>query len=136
MNTKKITTLLAVAVAATIVSIGGASAQTGPSPDRAELTQRLESAAQRLNLSDEQRTRAEPIMRASFERRQALVEDARSDGSINMREARSLRTAIQSESERMMRELDGVLTPAQLAELAAIQEEMRTQARAELASRR
>jgi hypothetical protein len=136
MNARKITTLLAVAAAATIVSIGAASAQAGSSPDRAELTQRLEDAAQRLGLSDEQRMRAEPIMRASFERRQALVEDARADGSIGMREARSLRGAIQSETERMMRDLDGVLTPAQLAELHTIQEEMRTQARAELASRR
>ncbi|MBI1198557.1 MAG: hypothetical protein GC203_11900 [Phenylobacterium sp.] len=127
---------MAVAAAATLVSIGGASAQPASPPDRAEVTQRLEGAVERLHLTAEQRTRAEPIMRASFQRRQALVEKARADGSISMREARSLRSALQGETERMMRDLDGVLTPTQLAELNTMEDEMRAQARARLASRR
>lgn len=138
MNTPKFNTMLATVTAVTFFFSSSLNAQpmTASSPDRAEAAEifeaRLEDVVLRLDLNDEQRARSEPVIRDSFQRRQALIEEACADGSLSLRDKRNLRDSMRVEGDSMIRELDGMLTPTQLAELRAIQEEHRAQVRAQM----
>jgi hypothetical protein len=110
----------------------------GVDPERAaQAAARLEEIRGRLNLSEEQRAAAEPILRASFERRAALVQEARAGGDRpGLRELRRLRGELDAISEETDAQLAPILTRAQAAEWSAIQAELREEARERFRERR
>ena len=107
---------------------GQAFAQAAPQgPGRAhaeaQVSRRVSDIAARLELTRAQRELAEPIMRESFQRRAAMMLEAQRDGSISFFENLSLRSRSQSESQRMLAQLDDFLTPQQMNALREIEEE-------------
>jgi hypothetical protein len=103
----------------------------------AQAAARLEEIRDRLNLTEEQRTAAESILRASFEQRAALVKQARAGGDRpNFRELRRLRGELDAIAEETDAQLAPILTPAQASEWAAIQDELRAEARERIREQR
>lgn len=113
-------------------------AGSGVDPERAaQAAARLEEIRARLDLSEEQRAAADPILRASFERRAALVQQARAGGERpGFRELRRLRGELDAIAEETDAELAPILTSEQASEWSAIQAELRDEARERLRARR
>lgn len=94
---------------------------------------RIDALATRLALSDAQREEFEPIMRDSMAKRGAILakygidpEDrAKPVQRPNFRQARAMRSEMQGVQKDLFSSLEGVLTQAQLDQLARLQEEQR-----------
>ena len=133
------TTELACAAVMVIAMLPGADAaarqDTPALPPQAAA--QLEDARTRLALSEEQRTLAEPILRAGIERRVAIMRkygliDAagrRTDERPSLREARKLRGELDDVQDDTIRRLERVLTKTQVEEYKKLQGEMRDAAR-------
>ena len=113
-----------------------AAAQTAPLIDRAALTaqvqERFNEIADRLQLTPEQRTRAERTVRGSLLRRVAALINAHADGSLSNDEKALLRRQFESERRGVRVELSAYLSDAQRAELSRIQAEELTEFQADL----
>lgn len=106
-------------------------------PDRAaELAARLEETAARLQLTDDQREQARPILEDSLMQAAALLQGVRADGRPSFAELRALRGDLQALDDATHAQLSTILTPQQLDELSAIQEERRAELRERLRQQR
>lgn len=93
----------------------------------------LREVATRLALTDQQRTEVEPIVRAGFERRIAILKrygvvDAngqRTGQTPRLRQARKLRGELEDVQKDVVKQLEPILSKTQLEEFRAIQQEAR-----------
>jgi hypothetical protein len=116
---------------------GAAAKQSAPPALPPQATAQLEEARTRLALTEDQRTLAEPILRAGVERRMAMLRkyglvdaDGRRTGQRpSLREARKLRGELDDVRDDTVRRLERVLTTAQIEEYKKLQNEMRDAAR-------
>lgn len=136
--TNKTTLARAVAMAIAMLSGAGAAAQQSAPPALPpQAAAQLEEARSRLALTEEQRTLAEPILRAGVERRMAILrkyglidaDGRRTEQRPSMREARKLRGELDDVRDDTVRRLERVLTKAQVEEYKKLQSEMRDAAR-------
>ena len=112
----------------------------------AALEARLEEAAQRLELTEEQRQQVEPIFEKHFRLQLGVLEEhgidleARAAGRDRSRLGFRKLRALQSDMEKIRKEteqkLAAILSERQMDELHRIQEEQRAESRALLRSRR
>lgn len=106
----------------------------------AEIEQRFEEIRERLNLTDEQRTAMEPILRRSFAERIGILEKygvSRNGGERpGFRQLRAMRKELEAAREQTERELSAVLDRGQMAEYRAIQDENRQAVRDRIRERR
>ena len=120
------------ALIASALGITPALSQPAP-PDREaaaeHMRQNFEEMAARLNLSDQQLPQVQAIMQDSAARRAAVMEEfGVGDGErpeIGLRQMRKLRGEMAPIREETAAQLAEVLTPEQMAEFEAIQEEQR-----------
>jgi hypothetical protein len=106
---------------------------------RAQIEQRLDEMRTRLELTPDQDARLQPILRASFEKRMALLKESgltengqRPDRS-QLRALRDQMTRLRKETEA---QVDTVLDEQQMAEFRKIQDEMRDEFRERAMERR
>jgi hypothetical protein len=124
-------------VVAVLSGAGAAARQAAPPALPPQAAAQLEEARQRLALSEEQRTLAEPILRAGIERRVAIMrkyglvdaDGRRTDERPSLRDARKLRGELEDVRDDTVRRLERVLTKAQVEEYKKLQDEMRDAAR-------
>jgi hypothetical protein len=124
-------------VIALLPGTGGAARQSAPPALPPQAAAQLEEARTRLALSEEQRTLAEPILRAGIERRMAILrkhglvdaDGRRTEQRPSLREARKLRGELDDVRDDTVRRLERVLTKAQVEEYKKLQSEMRDAAR-------
>jgi Spy/CpxP family protein refolding chaperone len=101
----------------------------------AQLEERLSEVRARLELTDDQVARLEPIMAASLDRQFAVLERYGIDptgaggGRPNPRTARQLKREMDAVRSETLAQLEEILTAEQLAEFAAIQEERKREMR-------
>ncbi|MFO7278307.1 MAG: hypothetical protein DIU56_014855 [Pseudomonadota bacterium] len=98
---------------------------------RQALTERLEYARERLQLTDEQAPQVEAILRKSAEKRRAVLEKYRiGESRLSPRQARTLKGELEAIRKDTRAALAKVLTPQQLEEYDRIQSELRAEVRA------
>jgi Spy/CpxP family protein refolding chaperone len=135
--------LLCSLMMAVAVTAPGASAE--PSGEHQQLIEaQVAEVAARLELTDAQRAQVEPIILSSLEQQMAVLEshgidpEAALGGSMqrpNPRKALALRRDLDEVRAGTRDELAAVLSDAQLAELAEIQDERRAEMRARMQGR-
>jgi hypothetical protein len=100
---------------------------------RAQIEQRLGEIRARLELTPEQADLLQPILKESFEKRLALLDEhgvSREGGQRpNRRQLRALRDDLKKLRAETDARVDAVLDDRQMAEFEKIQEEMRDQMR-------
>ena len=109
-----------------------------------ELRRRLEEARTRLDLTDEQVERVNPILRAGFEALQGVLQEHGVDlrdgaGGLNglgFRQLRRLQRDLNAAREQTLEDLDAVLTDEQLETYQEMQEENQQAMRERLRQRR
>lgn len=105
-----------------------------------QIAQRLEETRQRLNLTEEQRAALEPVLRASFEKRAAILNKygvSRDGGNrLKYREARAMQGELETVRNQTEKEVAKILDSRQMAEFLKIQEENRQAMRERIRSRR
>ncbi|MBI1239958.1 MAG: hypothetical protein GC199_11525 [Alphaproteobacteria bacterium] len=115
------------------VFLGGLSASFAAQPDpdamRARIEQQWQDMVQRLQLSDEQIAAAKPIVEEHTQARMTILSDFRAGLAPGQKPSRgtlmTLRDQMQASRAAMRADLAPILTPEQLAELDAIQDERR-----------
>lgn len=133
-----------VAIAMTIAAMGTATAQTREQQvseqQRAQIEQQLAEIRARLNLTAEQESQLQPILRASFEKRIAALEAYGLSRDGGQRPSRQQLRALRGEMTRIREateaQVGAVLDAGQMAEFRKIQDEMREQMRARIKERR
>ncbi|WP_129648135.1 hypothetical protein [Peristeroidobacter agariperforans] len=133
-----------VAAFAAIVAAGAVGAQQREralsEEQRAQMEARLEEVRTRLDLSAEQQAQLQPILRASFEKRLALLDayGLNRDGGQrpSFQQMRALRGEMTELREATERQVAAVLDERQMAEFRKIQDEMREQLQARFKERR
>ena len=136
--------LASVAVWLTVVAAGAAGQgqeQTPPMSDG--VRKHLEEARARLKLTDEQRAKAEPIVRAGIEKRLAILKQhglvdengQRTGHKPRPRALRGIRNELQDVQKGVTTQLSAILTPEQMAEYKKMQEELRDELRDRARSR-
>ena len=106
---------------------------------RAQIEQRLDEIRTRLELTPEQEAKLQPILRASFEKRMALLKDSglTEDGQRpDRRQMRALRDEMNRLRKDTEAQVDTVLDERQMAEFRQVQDEMREQVRERVKERR
>lgn len=132
-----------IAVAA-IVAAGPAGAQAQQrqltEEQRAQIEARLAEVRKRLDLSAEQEAKLEPILRASFAERLALLDSygLSRDGAErpSLRQMQALGGEMADIRKATEKQVAAVLDPRQMAEFRKIQDEMREQIRARIRERK
>ncbi|HEY5754401.1 MAG TPA: hypothetical protein VIU34_01200 [Steroidobacter sp.] len=132
------------AMAAVIVAGNTATAQTRErqlsEQQRAQIEERLSAVRARLDLTAEQEAQLQPILRASFEKRIALLNAAgvsRDGGSQpSLQQMRALRGEMAELAAQTEKQVATVLDERQMKEFRKIQDEMREQVRARIRERR
>ena len=127
-----------IAIASVSVIAGPASAVDADAPSSEQIAERFEAAKQRLKLTEEQAPQVEAVLRDSAEKRRAVLEkyDVGGDKKLSFRELRALRSELEPISEQTRASLSSILTPEQLSEFEAMQQEQRAEMRAKLQARR
>jgi hypothetical protein len=124
-------------VLATMVVAGTASPQARErhltEEQRAQVEQRLADVRARLDLTPEQESQLQPILRGSFEKRIALLNAhglTREGGrQPSVRQLRSLREDMDQLRKETESQVDAVLDDRQMSEFRRIQDEMRNEFR-------
>ena len=105
----------------------------------ADFQKQMQETAARLDLSEAQRAELEPILRASFQETERLLEqhgiDHRSGNPPDRRQLLALSRDLRPLREQTDREVEAILSKEQMSEYHDIQEERRAQMRAQLTSR-
>lgn len=121
-------------------------AQQADSDRLAELEARIEQTRKRLNLTDEQIVRIEPILESNFEATMLVLENhgIEFDPDVpreqrerpGFRKMRAISRDLQAVREETAAEMAEVLTDEQMAEYRKIQEERRAELRERIRARR
>lgn len=115
-----------------------AVAQDQPAPEggdrREQLQQRLVDMAERLKLTPEQKERVEPLVKQELERRRDIM--AKYQGQRDLRSRRAMMQDMRSGQEDLDKQLSGILTDDQMAELRKMREENRERMRENIRQRR
>jgi hypothetical protein len=126
---------LAALLVAALMSTASSQARDRPLSEeqRAQIEQRLGEIRARLELTPEQAEQLQPILRESFERRLALLDEhgvSRENGQRpNRRQLRALRDDLKTLKAETDARVDALLDDRQMAEFEKIQKEMRDQMR-------
>ena len=114
-------------------------------PDRvAELEARVEQTRERLNLTDEQVARIEPILESSFEASMLVLENHGIDLSVprdqrerpGFRKMRAIAKDMKAVRQETAEEMAEILSDEQMEEYRKIQEERRAELREQIRARR
>lgn len=135
--------LAGVAVWLTMMAAGAAGQEQAP-PMREGARKQLEEAQARLKLTDDQRTKVEPILRAGIERRLAILKQhglvdengQRTGTKPKPRQMRGIRDELQDVQKDVASQLSAVLTPEQMTEYRKLQDEKRDELRERARNRR
>lgn len=110
-------------------------AETSPEfPDAAGQTNWIAKVSEKLGLSDAQKTKVEPILKDSFEKRRAVLRQYQ--GQRSLRALRSLRRELEPIQKQTDSQLKSVLTKPQMKELEKLRAELKKNLRETLRERR
>lgn len=133
---------LALAAIAAAGAITSAEAQERKLTEeqRAQIERHVEEIRARLNLSEEQRVRLEPVLRRSFEQRAEVLQrygvSRDRTERLGFRKARALKSDLDAVRQSSEAEIAAILDERQMIEYRKIQEEMREELRARVRERR
>lgn len=133
---------LALAAIAAAAAITSAEAQERKLTEeqRAQLEQQVEEIRARLNLTEDQRNRLEPVLRRNFEQRAEVLQryGVSKDRSerLGFRKARALKSELEDLRTENDAEIATILDDRQMTEYRKIQEEMREEFRERMRERR
>jgi hypothetical protein len=106
---------------------GTATAEPPPRIDQAalqaEIRERADVMAERLELTPDQSERALPIIRSSLLRRWSALTSAWADGDLDAQEKTRLRNQFEVERRGVVVELDGFLSDQQISQFRRLQAE-------------
>ena len=106
---------------------GTATAEPPPRIDQAalqaEIRERADVMAERLELTPDQSERALPIIRSSLLRRWSALTSAWADGDLDAQEKTRLRNQFEVERRGVVVELDGFLSDQQVSQFRRLQAE-------------
>ena len=130
--------MIAAIFAASTIFVPASAQNIDAEAAQEEIAERIETAKERLNLTDEQIPQVEEILRESAEKRRAVLEkyDLGGGKKLGFREMRKLKSELEPIRKETTASLSAVLTPEQLAEYEKMQEEQRAEFRAKLQERR
>ena len=130
---------VAMGLAGTASAAGGADPEAGAEDRAARVERRIESARERLALTDEQADAVVPILKAGAEKQAAVLDRhgidldgrARRDGEarLGLRALRKLRGEMDAVRAETIEQLADVLTGEQVDEYRKIQDENRSEMR-------
>jgi Spy/CpxP family protein refolding chaperone len=131
------------AIIASSLFLASSALAQDPSLDReaaaADMQQRREEIAERLNLTEEQKVKIDPILRESAKQRQAIMAKygVTGEGRPNMsfRKMRKMRGEMNDLTDDTKKNLSGILTDEQMDEYETIQDEQRSAMRERMKKR-
>jgi Spy/CpxP family protein refolding chaperone len=103
-------------------------------PDSQPPVNLMAAVAEKLELTDEQKAKTEPIFQASLTQRRALLEKYR--GQTDFRALRSFRTELESIDNAEDAQLKGILTDEQMKKLHELRTEIKKRIRQRLQEQR
>lgn len=131
------------AIIAASLFLASPSLAQDPPMDReaaaAEMQQRREEIAERLNLTEEQKVKVEPILQESAKQRQAIMEKYGVTGekrpNMSFRKMRKMRGEMNDLRDETNKNLSEILTDEQMDEYETIQDEQRAAMRERIQKR-
>ena len=135
---KQVISALFIAVAFTATSASALGDEIDREAAAAEMKERFEATATRLNLTEEQKPEVEAILRDAAEQRKVVMESyGIKEGNkpkLKPRQLRSMRGELNEISEKTTAKLSGVLDSTQMAEYEKIKEEQQAELRERIQS--
>jgi hypothetical protein len=135
--------LLSLSMAAGLALTLPGTATAAPTEERSAMVEeRLVEVRTRLGLTDEQITLIEPIVADSLAQQRGVLErygidpETLGGGGQNFRTMRRMKSELDTVRADTMDQLQGILTPSQLEEFSAIQEERKAEMRARMRASR
>ena len=135
MKTSKSAIVTAIAISLlTGSAVFNLRAQTSPAAARETVSNIVARVSERLQLTDEQKTKVEPILQDSFTRRHEVIEKYR--GQHDLKSLRAMRRELEPIRNETDTKLKEILTKDQMKELENIRAEMKEKMRQAVKERR